>query len=157
MPGRVMMADSKGSRAQFSVEFLIVSGLVFILFVILINFYFERVESARAAQVALSAQRVADSLANAINAVERGGNGSRAVTEIPETLATGIAYNVSILGAGRRVEVAWNYSTGSPGSRTAVASLLTSSVNLFYVYKTNATGSTNITATYGSGGVVVAS
>lgn len=129
-------------KAQISADFLVISAAVLLLFLVLVVFYTNMLTSIHAAENVMSAQLIADSLARGINAAERGGNGTVAVIEIPESLSTGEPYDVSILSAGRRVETEW---FPAPGRRSAASGILTSAINDLNITKVPGSGPTNVT------------
>jgi len=114
----------KKAKAQVSADLLIISAVVFMLFLFLFEIYANGIQSTRILATQLAAQRAADDVARAIDRAWLAGNGSVAHMSLPGSLPGGLPYNVSI--QGRQVTLV--YSAGE-GARVAGAGMATSNVS----------------------------
>ncbi|MFH1257456.1 MAG: hypothetical protein ABIG96_03125 [Candidatus Micrarchaeota archaeon] len=90
------------NKAQFSVDLLMVIGIMLLLFLALFQFYLSKSQDVRLVSEKLKGKEIADSVSEKVNLALLGGNG----TEIKYNLPGNILdkdYDVSI--SGRRVEV----------------------------------------------------
>lgn len=111
---------TKKTKAQISVEFIII--LTGILAVFLVIFYVanERIDEFQNTQRLVAAKGVADKLAMALNNVYLSGAGSNSSIYLPEKLVDVIGYNLTVYPASRLVQVNWGERVYGSGIMVSV-------------------------------------
>lgn len=140
-------------KGQISADAMAVSVAVLILFLFLFGIFAEQVNGLVRVEGRMSSERLAGGVASAINAVERGGNGTHAQFILPESLDSGADYNLSISPQRRSVIVQW---IAGNGTRVSSAALLTMEVQGKNFTKGAGTGVTYVNFTNVNGVVNVA-
>ncbi len=90
-------------RAQFSLDLIIVGGIMLLLFLSLFQFYSSKAETAKIIRAKASAKEITEVLGGRIAAVLQAGNGSAIGYPLPASLADGEDYSISV--RSRRVEI----------------------------------------------------
>ncbi|MFH1447763.1 MAG: hypothetical protein ABIG39_02775 [Candidatus Micrarchaeota archaeon] len=93
-------------RAQISVDFIIASIAVMIMFSLIFNLYAEKNRGINTIMASLEAERIGEKLAWGINDVARAGDGAKTDIIIPETIL-GEGYYAYV--EGRWVDVTWHH------------------------------------------------
>ena len=89
------------TKAQISLDFLIVFGLCFLVFMLLFQFVLkDYLVQSTEKQIQLSAQSKAEKVASAIESVTLVGNASTMSFYLPSTLAKNTPYNITVLSSG---------------------------------------------------------
>ncbi len=93
-------------RAQISVDFIIASIIVMILFTLIFGLYAEKNKGIGTVMSSLEAERVGEKIAWNVNDVARGGDGARSEVIVPEMIL-GEEYYIYI--NDRWIEVTWQH------------------------------------------------
>lgn len=111
-------------RAQFSLDLMIVTAIMLVLFLSLFQYYIGKAEGSQLTREKVSATAISQALAGRIDNVLSAGNGTVAIFPLPETLDGGRAYSINV--GNRRVEISFGSSTVS----SLISTSKTSSGNL---------------------------
>lgn len=103
------------TKAQVSIEFMIVISITLILFMFLFNIASDKSQQFAIQSSQLYAKQLTDTVAQEINSIYFAGNGAKKKINLPETLADNSEYSINFFPNYRLMEI--NYTSLQTNSK----------------------------------------